>query len=262
TWVELAKMSKEVQAKHPDMAGFVFQGAPSESGTVDALEFLYGNGTQILSEDGKTSLISKGDAAEQTFTFLQSLIKTGVSPKVVTTFTEEETRAAFQNGGAVFMRNWPYAESLMQSDKSSKVKGKIGLTTLPSFEGHPPVSVLGGQNFGVSNTSDTPDLAWQAMSCLASAKMQTIKAIAKGELPGIQALYDSPELTSKISYLSHSKKAISEGHNRPTTPYYGDVTSSIYQSYNDLLAMRLSPREAVKKMNRMVQAAIDGKAEI
>ncbi|MBC7460328.1 MAG: extracellular solute-binding protein, partial [Thermoleophilia bacterium] len=65
TWEELVKISKGVQAKHPDMAGFVFQGAPSESGTVDALEFLYGNGTQILSEDGKKSLISKGDSAEQ-----------------------------------------------------------------------------------------------------------------------------------------------------------------------------------------------------
>ena len=33
----------------------------------------------------------------------------GVVPPAVLTWQEEQTRFAFQNGQAVFMRNWPYA---------------------------------------------------------------------------------------------------------------------------------------------------------
>ena len=67
---------------------------------------------------------------------------------------------------------------------------------------------------------------------------------------------------AKIDYLPTSKAAISKGVNRPSTPYYGDVTSAIYHAYNDVLAGRASPKEAVKRMDERIQAAIDGKAEI
>ncbi|MCW2973300.1 MAG: extracellular solute-binding protein family 1 [Thermoleophilia bacterium] len=262
TWEELVTSVKKVQQQHPEMTGFVFQGAPSESGTVDALEFLGGHGVSVLDETGKKSLIDKGDDAEQTFTFLRKLVTDGISPKVVTTFTEEETRAAFQNGSSVYMRNWPYAKGLMETDKTSKVKGKFALAPLPGFEGYQPAEILGGQNFGISNTTDNPKEAWEALKCLTSAKMQGIKAVEKGELPAIEASYDDPGLIAKIDYLPISKAAIAKGVNRPSTPYYGDVTSAIYHGYNDVLAGRATPKEAVKRMDERIQAAIDGKAEI
>ncbi|MCW2949556.1 MAG: extracellular solute-binding protein family 1 [Thermoleophilia bacterium] len=262
TWEELKADAQAVQKTHPDMAGFVFQGAPSESGTVDALEYLLSSGAKVLDKSGKHSLIDEGGGAEHAFTFLRGMIKDGVAPKVVTTYMEEEARAAFQNGGAVFMRNWPYADPLMKTDKTSKVKGKFALAELPTFEGQEPITVLGGQNFGMSSHTDNPKLAWEALKCLGSAKMQSIKATVKGELPALQSLYDAPDLRKKITYLPFSKIAISRGRNRPKTPYYGDVTSAIYHAYNDVLAGHISPRDAVKRMDRGIQAAIDGKAEI
>jgi multiple sugar transport system substrate-binding protein len=262
TWEELVEQSKAVQKTHPGMAGFVFQGAPTEAGSVDALEFLYGAGAKALDDEGKKATIADGDSAEHALTFLQQLIKDGVSPKVVTTYTEEETRMAFQSGGAVFMRNWPYADGLMKTDKASKVKGKFKLATLPGFEGHEPANTLGGQNFGIAASTDDPELAWEALACLGSAKNQSIKATAKGELPALKSLFDDPELERQIGYLPLSKVSIARGSNRPKSPYYGDVTSSIYKAYNDALAGRISPKDAASRMQQGIQAAVDGKAEI
>ncbi|MCW2961194.1 MAG: extracellular solute-binding protein family 1, partial [Thermoleophilia bacterium] len=261
-WEELVKVSKQVQAKQPDIEGFVFQGARSESGTVDALEFMYAAGAKILSEDGKESIADEGDGSEFAFQFLANLIKDGVSPKVVATYTEEEARLAFQNGGAVFMRNWPYAAGLMETDKTSKVRGKFKMALLPGFEGRADANVLGGQNFGIAAGTDDPELAWEALQCLGSAEMQAIKATAKGELPALKASYDDPKLEAQIDYLPLSKVAIARGLNRPESPYYGDVTSSIFKAYNSVLSGELSPAEAVKELDHGVQAAIDGKAEI
>ena len=52
------------------------------------------------------------------------------------------------------------------------------------------------------------------------------------------------------------------GVNRPTTPYYNDVTIVLYKAYNDVLNGRVSPGQAAKELQRKVQAAVDGKAEI
>ena len=120
-------MAKAAQAKESGIAGYVFQGGAYEGGTVDALEFLGSAGTQVLSEDGKQAQLDEGDGTEFAFTWLQSIIDDGISPKVVTTYQEEDARLAFQKGGAVFMRNWPYAWALMNQDKASKVKGKFDI---------------------------------------------------------------------------------------------------------------------------------------
>ena len=49
-----------------------------------------------------------------------------ISPEGVLTFQEEEARNLFQEGKAVFMRNWPYAWNLVNAE-GSPVKGKVGI---------------------------------------------------------------------------------------------------------------------------------------
>jgi len=262
SWEEVAKIAKKVKGEHSDMDGIVFQGAPFEGGTVDALEFLYSAGAKAISDDGKKSVIADGDGAVYAMTFLDKLMKDGLAPKVVTTFNEEDTRFAFQNGNAVFMRNWPYAYGIMNSDKSSKVRGKFDVMPLPAFEGRDQASVLGGQNFGIASSTDDPELAWQAIECLSSVRNQRIKAIEKGELPTRLSLYDDPEIKAKVPYIGVSRTALDSGTNRPISPYYNDMTNVINKAYNDVLGGRTSPEDAVKSMNKGIQAAADGTPEI
>jgi multiple sugar transport system substrate-binding protein len=262
TWEELADDVKQAKQKQHDINGFVFQGNSYEGGTVDATEFLLGSGANLLTKDGKHAELDKGDGAEHAFTWLRDAMKDGIAPKVVTTYMEEDSRLAFQKGDAVFMRNWPYAWALMNQDPSSKVKGKFDIAPLPGFEGHTPASVLGGQNYGIASSTKHPDLAWEAMMCLSSEAVQRVKAVKKGEMPTLTKLYDDPQMAKDIPFLDVLKEGLKTGVNRPTTPYYNDVTIVIYKAYNDVLNGRLSPADAVKQVQHGVQAALDGKAEI
>lgn len=262
TWEELARMAKEVRKAHPEMSGFVFQGNQYEGSTVDALEFMGGAGAEVLSKDGKRSTIDKGDGAEHALTFLKQLFDEGIAPKVVTTFQEEEGRLAFQNGSAIFMRNWPYAYAIANSDPASKVKGKFDVVPLPKFEGRGSASVLGGQNYGISNFSDTPELAWEAIMCLSDEVAQQEKAIEKGELPTLNKVYDDPKVNKALPFLQQSRAALDTGVNRPVSPYYGDITIPIYKAWNDVASGRLEPADAVKRMDVSIQKAADGEAEI
>ena len=91
--------------------GIVYQGAPYEGLTCDFLELAYAAGGEVLSEDGKTSVIDSPEnvAALQ---FMVDGVKNGIAANGVTTYMEEESRRYFESGKATFMRNWPYAYAL------------------------------------------------------------------------------------------------------------------------------------------------------
>lgn len=262
TWEDLVTQAKAAQKKQPGIAGFIFQGNSYEGGTVDALEFIHGAGANVLDEDGKKAVISDGDGATHALTFLRSLFEDGISPKVVTTYMEEDTRMAFQNGDAVFMRNWPYAFALMGQDEASKVKGKYAVAPLPGFDGRGRANVLGGQNFGIASTSKHAELAFDAIMCMNSEHVQKLRLENKGQAPTLKSLYADEALTKKYPHLTTVAEGLEVGKNRPVTPYYNDVTIVIYRFYNDVLNGRVDPQEAVDEMDRKIQKAIIGKAEI
>ena len=59
-----------------------------------------------------------------------------IVPPAVLSWQEEQTRFAFQNGEAAFMRNWPYAATLLEGSRGdSRVTGRFGVTSMPAGEG-------------------------------------------------------------------------------------------------------------------------------
>lgn len=261
TWEELVKMSKEAQQKHPDMYGLLFQANQYEGLTVDALEFITSAGGNVLDESGKKAIITRGDSATFALGFMRSLVADGITPRAVVTFTEEESRQAFQQGKAVFLRNWPYVYPLA-NDKASSVAGKFDVAPLPGFEGRQRSGILGGANLAISAYSPHPEEAWEAMDCLAGEEWQRRRAIARGELPVLDRLYQDPEVKKAMPYVETARTALETALPRPVTPYYNDVTRAIYVNSNEAIAGVASPEEAAETMHGSVQRAISGNADI
>ena len=134
TWQDLTEIARDIQnaereAGNSRMQGFVFQGRAYEGLTVNALEWVasFGGGT-VVDNDGEVTI--NNERAAQALDLAASWIG-DISPEGVLNYTEEEARGVFQGGNAVFMRNWPYAWALAQSDDSD-VRGKVGVVQLPA----------------------------------------------------------------------------------------------------------------------------------
>ena len=98
------------------------------------LEHLGAFGGAILDDQGR--VVVDSEAARQALTFMRDAIYgDGVVPPAVLTWQEEQTRFAFQNGQAVFMRNWPYAYALLQDRSQSTVAGRFAVTSMPAGPG-------------------------------------------------------------------------------------------------------------------------------
>ena len=136
TWKELVSMSQIVQRsvrkENPDFYGFLWQGAQYEGLICNFLEFAASGNGGIRMEAGKISVnLSENRDALQ---FMHDLIhEYKISPlSTYTEMTEEEVRRYFQQGNALFERNWPYAWALHEAEGSA-VRGKVGHSAPAAF---------------------------------------------------------------------------------------------------------------------------------
>ncbi|HEY6002187.1 MAG TPA: extracellular solute-binding protein, partial [Anaeromyxobacter sp.] len=115
TAAELEALSRDATSRAPGLAGYVWQGRQYEGLSCVFFEALWARGGEPF-ERGRLRLDSP--AAREALGWLRGLVERGVSPRSVAVAAEEDARRAFQEGRAVFMRNWPYAWPLLQEEGS------------------------------------------------------------------------------------------------------------------------------------------------
>ncbi|MBK8454713.1 MAG: ABC transporter substrate-binding protein [Thiofilum sp.] len=249
TWEELTEAAKKVQdaeraAGSKDLWGFVWQGNAYEGLTCNALEWVksFGGG-QIVEPDGTISI--NNDKAAAALDLVKTWVNT-ISPEGVLSYKEEEARGVWQTGNAVFMRNWPYAYALGNSD-DSPIKGKFDVTTLPTGGGNAnSAATLGGWNVAVSKYSKNPDAAISLAKFLASKEAQKERALKGSQLPTIVSLYDDADIKAQQPIIPRWKDVFLQAVPRPSAPTkskYNEVSSKFWSAVHNTLAGKGTAKE-------------------
>ncbi|MGF1706775.1 ABC transporter substrate-binding protein [Enterovibrio baiacu] len=256
TWEQLTTtaekvMSGEREAGNDKMWGFVWQGRAYEGLTCDALEWVASyNGGTIVDEKGKITI--NNDRAKQALTTAAGWVDT-ISPPGVLNYGEEEARGVFQTGNAVFMRNWPYAWSLGNSE-DSPVKGKIGVVALPKGgEDGSHAGTLGGWQLAVSKYSENPDVAASLVTYLTSFEEQKRRAIVGSYNPTIEALYQDEEVLTAVPFFGSLYTTFANGTPRPssaTGAKYNQVSNAFWNATHGVLSGRTDADAALTKLQK------------
>ena len=239
TWDELEHMAKVVtegeKKDNPDFWGFVFQGNAYEGLTCDALEWIASNdGGKIINSDKEITIANEN--AADILKKVRGWIGT-IAPEGVLTFDEEASRKVWQGGNALFMRNWPYAYKLSQSDDSA-VKGKFDVTTLPRGKGTSSAT-LGGWQLAVSKYSKNPALAAQVAFFFANYKHQKERAIEASYNPTIKTLYQDPEVLEAVPFFGTLYDVFTNAVARPSTasaPNYNEVSTLFFKAVHKIIS--------------------------
>ncbi|MFZ4404753.1 MAG: ABC transporter substrate-binding protein [Pseudobdellovibrionaceae bacterium] len=241
TWQQMGLTALQIQQKErqlgqKDFWGFIFQGRAYEGLTCNALEWIasFGGG-KIIDPVGMITV--NNPQANNALRMIGSWID-NISPKGVLNYSEEEGRGIFQSGKAMFMRNWPYAWSLLQSEGSS-VKDKVGVTLLPSGQNNLRGSTLGGSQLSISKYSKRKDLALDLVLFLTSKNEQRRRAIEGSFAPTIYSLYEDKEVIKMNSYFSILKEGLKTAISRPsniTKMKYNQVSSAIWNAVHSSLS--------------------------
>jgi len=259
TWQQLVtqaqKVQKEVRKTNPNFYGFVWQGAQYEGLVCNWLEFAGSNNGGIIQPD-KDIAISTKENIEAT-RFMCDLIDTyKISPpNTYTEMKEEEVRTFFQQGNALFERNWPYAWALHQSE-DSPVKGKVGITALPHFVGGESVSTLGGWHIGISKYSDAKQKSLQFIKFILSYDTQKKLALKLGWNPGRKDIYTDADVVKKLPHFASLRNVFENLRPRPNVPYYTLISEVIQRYISSVLSGKSDAAQALQEAEKEIKKII------
>ena len=236
TYDDLYNMSKKYVGQKSTKYGLLYQSKQYEGLTVNVTEF-----TKSFS-DVKGGL-------EMMYKFT----KAPFEPKDLLNYTEGETHTNFEQGNAVFARNWPYAFGRINT-KQEGVKltvDQVGVAPLPNG------GSVGGWLLGINKNTKNMDGVWSFLKFAAGQEGQKIMSTQGSYLPGYNALLKDSEVTSKNVMLTYPgfQKALETTIARPVSPQYSKVSDAIQLAAHKYLSSGTGLDQAVTT----IQDAVKGK---
>ena len=251
-WGELESMALRIQhgeraAGKRDFWGYVWQGAPFEGLTCNALEWqaAFGGG-HIIEPDGTVSVNNPGTirALQQATRWVGT-----ISPPTVLSYTEADSLNAFESGNAAFLRYWS------SGFPSPRLRDTAQVALLPAGP-RGRAQVMGGFQLAVSRYSAHPHEAARLVEFLTSSEVQMRRALTRGYLPTIPRLYNQPELSNALPQAAELRHAGLESWvARPSTvsgSKYAQVSNAYYQTVHDILSRKVQAKEAVARLEQQL----------
>ena len=264
TWDELEKMAKRIQTGerargNKDFWGYVWQGAPSEALTCNALEWQVseGGGT-ILDENGRITVNNPHAITswERAARWLGS-----ISPPGVIAYKEWDAFNLWQAGKAAFMRNWPNAY-VAARDENSSTRDEFDIAPLPAGRAG-SATTLGGQGYGVSRYSLHPAEAAMLARFLTGRNEQARRSHKSSNPPVIPELYKDHEILAQNSYFSTISLAYRKGAAvRPSTvagKRYPEVSRAYFEAVHAVLSHKKSAPQAAADLEQELTRILEQK---
>jgi multiple sugar transport system substrate-binding protein len=225
--------------------GLVWQGARYEGLVTVFLEYLTAFGGRILDAEGRVA-VDSASAVRALEAMRAAIDEQGIVPRAVLTWHEEETRFAFQNGQALFMRNWPYAYLLMQKSAESRVKGRFSVAPMPAAKGGTPSAALGGAQLSINARSDHPDAAYAVIAFLTQPEQMLERVRLLGQYPPRRSLYEDETLVGLLPIPpARARAIIDRAVARPVTPVYTQLSGLLQIRLHRALSGQQEPAAAL-----------------
>lgn len=256
TYAELERFAREAVAQHPGLVGYLWQGRQYEGLTCNVYEAFWGHGGGTTPE---APLQLDTPAMRAALAHLHGLLASGLSPPSVTSAAEEDSRRVFQQGRAVFMRNWPYAWAEAQAE-GSPVRGRVAIAPLPTEDGAPGAGALGGWQLAV-NAHLPPgrrELAARLVRHLTSPEASLMMALRYARNPARRDVYQTPALREGAPFIASLFPAVERARPRPVTPYYNLLADILQGEFSAAVTGVRTPEQALLRAQAQVDRLTEG----
>ncbi len=243
SWAQLEKLARTIAPKY-GIQGYVGQLKQYEGLTVNALEAVWAHGGKAdrLELDGPEARAGVGMLARG--------VAEGWIPREALGYDESLSLTEFREGRALFLRNWPYARSVLEA---SPLRGKFGMAALPG------PAAFGSWNLAVSRCSTHQATARAFIAFLTGENSQRVLLEQAGYPPTLHSLYREPELNGRLPHLGVLRTAVEHARNRPQSPHYGEVTRVMQGALHSVLENPASLDSELRRLAADVSKALAGR---
>ena len=255
TWPELARVAKKIQQgeNDPNLQGLSFQGKAVEGAVCTFLLPYWSLGGEII-RDGKMSF--ERGKAEAGLNMWRSMVSEGVAKKNSAEVGTDDTRKEFQAGRVIFGVNWGYAWNHFQAGADTRVKDKVGVTTLPAMPGGKPVSCMGGWNWSVSAFSKNKAASVALVRWLSSPEVSKQLALKGSFHPVFPSVYKDPEVLAAVPWFADALPVVETARARPVTPMYRAISDALRINTNTVMAGVKTPQQALDEIEQRIARAL------
>ena len=255
TWPELARVAKKIQQgeKDPNLQGLSFQGKAVEGAVCTFLLPYWSLGGEII-RDGKMSF--ERGKAEAGLNMWRSMVSEGVAKKNSAEVGTDDTRKEFQAGRVIFGVSWGYAWNHFQAGADTRVKDKVGVTTLPAMPGGKSVSCMGGWNWSVSAYSKNKAASVALVRWLSSPEVSKQLALKGSFHPVFPSVYKDPQVLAAVPWFADALPVVETARARPGTPMYRAISDALRINTNTVMAGVKTPQQALDEIEQRVARAL------
>ena len=252
TWADLQSVCDKVLPDQSGMSCYAGQYDEYEGLTSNVAEAIDSAGGSILNAQGQPSVNTPEALAG--LSWIVDGFTSGRIPAEAKTWQEEESRAAFQGGKLLFLRNWPYVYQLAMKD--DRIAGRFAVAPLPGKDA-PGVSTLGGQNLGISTFARNKGTALKFVNWMQTKEQQQRRLADASLAPVLEELFDEPALHARIPYLKTLGDSIRTARPRPKAARYSsDVSRAIQDESYAAIEGTKDPQTALKDMQAKLEALV------
>jgi multiple sugar transport system substrate-binding protein len=205
------------------------------------------------------------DAGRRAAEIIQKFSHSPAADFGLSTATEETTRAAFQNGSAWAMLNWPYIYGLgLENSKKDpnfkKVFDDYAWARYPRVDANTPSAPpIGGAMIGVGayTPASKRKLAFQAATCITSPESEKLRMDVLGEPAARASVYDDPGIVQKFPFATLVRDSIDQAAPRPLSPFYNDETIAVQRTWHP--PSSVNPGSTPARSDKLIGQALKGK---
>lgn len=215
TFAEFEEQAKAVQALNkPGVSGTYYGGNCGGCLVFTWFPTIWASGDEVLSDDGKESLLASDTAKEvyDTYARLNDAGAVGAGSKEETGAT---WTAPFSNGEVGVMQ---YPNTAVYAAQEAGID--VGVTGIPGIDGGQS-TFLGGDAMGVSKDSEHVAQAWNFLAWMMSDDTQLEVVAKNGEVPGRNSLLDNQYAQEDPLALTMNKLA--ENGRTPVAEYFSEA---------------------------------------
>lgn len=245
---ELVAIAQDLQRRGRVRWGYLWQGRQYEGLSCVMVEVLQAFGARWWDPAAASTRLDTPQAVAAA-TWLDGLIRDGVTPKAVAGFAENEALQSFAAGEAAFLRNWPYAWREIEKG-DGPVKGKVGVTTMVAAPGQQGGGTLGTWGLSLIRGTPHPQEAVEVIRWLTGPEVQRQLALEQGYAPTWSRLYEEADLQQRLPLLAVQRQALQHPQLRPMTPAYAQLSDLLARQVNGLLTAQERPAEAMASAQR------------
>jgi ABC-type glycerol-3-phosphate transport system substrate-binding protein len=185
------------------------------------------------------------EEAVEALSFMVSLVQTGVSPREITTWKEEDSQVRFVSGQSVFHTGRQDMMFWLDNPEQSQIVGKWDFIPMPATPDGEPTGYYEGWAFSINKYSDNPEAAAQVLEVMFDFDVQKAFNLSQGPIQAHMDVYEDTEVIDNNPNLPKIQAVADTAEPPIPSPHYTEMADILADELHAALTGIKQPQVAL-----------------